>query len=274
VNPSHYAFIQNEPGLRLEFSPALNVAYLGFNQARPPWNIRECRMAVALALNRERYVRELYPGDAELARSILPPGVVGYQQPEPELHYDTMEASRLWQACQDSGVTVPVSATLYVPPIVRTYLPDPTALGAAIQADLAAISLTTEIASPDWQSQWLPDVQGGHADLFLLGWSGLNGDPDNFLCPLFCGVQALFNSQSDGLPLPPDVELAQWLSDARLTTNASARERLYGLAQARVWQEVIVLPLAHRQGVWAFRAEVIGTTPSPIEATFFQLSRP
>lgn len=274
VNPSHYAFIQNEATLRLEFSPALNVAYLGFNQARPPWQVRECRMAVALALNRERYVGELYPGDAEVAGSFLPPAVMGYQPPDAEIHYDATEAARLGQACRDSGVSLPVSATLYVPPISRAYLPDPTAVGAAIQADLASINFTLHLASPDWQSQWLPDVQGGRADLFLLGWTGVNGDPDNFLCPLFCGVQALFNSQADGTPLPPDVELAQWLTDARLTTNPAARERLYRLAQDRLWRDVIVIPLAHRQAAWAFRADVLGTLPSPIEATFFNLRWP
>ncbi len=274
VNPSHYAFIQHEATLRLEFSPALNVAYLGFNQAREPWNVRECRLAVALALNRERYVAELFPRDAELAWSMLPPAVVGHQQPENELQYDVTEAARLWQTCRDSGVTVPVSLTLYVPPIPRPYLPDPTAVGAAIQADLAAVSITVNIASPDWQSQWLPAVQGGRADLFLLGWAGVNGDPDNFLCPLFCGVQALFNSDADGAPRPPDPELAQWLAEARATPNPDERTRLYALAQARVWNDMIALPLAHRQSAWAYRAEVQGTTPSPIEATFFNLRWP
>lgn len=271
VNPSHYTFIQNEATLRLEFSPALNVAYLGFNQARPPWSVRECRLAVATALNRERYVNELYPGDAELAGSILPPTVFGYQQPGAGVQYDAAEATRLWQTCRDSAISIPVSGTLYVPPISRAYLPDPAAMGAAIQADLAAMGLTVQVASPDWQNQWLPDVQGGRADLFLLGWTGLNGDPDNFLCPLFCGVQALFNSRADGTPLPPDSELAQWLNEARLTTDTATRERLYGLAQTRLERDVIVLPLAHRQAAWAFRADVLGTIPSPIEATFFNL---
>jgi peptide/nickel transport system substrate-binding protein len=274
VNPSHYAFIQNEATLRLEFSPALNVAYLGFNQAREPWQVRECRLAVAYALNRERYVSELYPGDAVVAESILPPAVMGYLTSTDSINYDPTEATRLWQTCRETGVTVPVTLTLHVPPIPRDYLPDPAAMGAAVQADLAAVSITVNIAAPDWQSQWLPDVQGGRADLFLLGWSGLNGDPDSFLCPLFCGVQASFNSDEDGAPLPPDPELAQWLAEARAATNPDERTRLYALAQARVWRDVIALPLAHRQIAWAYRAEVQGTTPSPIEATFFNLHWP
>jgi peptide/nickel transport system substrate-binding protein len=273
VNPAHYALIQNDPALRLEFGPALNVAYLGFNQARAPWNVRECRMAAATALNRQRYVAEVFPGDADVAESILPPAVEGHQPPEIEFQYDPAEAARLWQACRDSGVSVPVTMTLYTPPSPRAYLPDPAAVGAAIQADLAAVSITVQLAAPEWQSRWLPDVQGGRADLFLLGWVGVNGDPDSFLCPLFCGVQASFNSDIDGAPLPPDAELAQWLTEARAAAQADERARLYGLAQARLWRDVIVLPLAHRKTAWAFRADVLGATLGPLEATFFGLAR-
>lgn len=274
VNPDHYAFIQNEPTLRLEFSPALNVAYLGFNQARSPWHIRACRQAAASALNRQHYANELYPGGAAVAESILPPSVMGYLTFTDSINYDPTEAARLWQTCLETGVTVPVSLTLYVPPIPRAYLPDPAAVGAAVQADLATVSITVDLAMPDWQTQWLPAVQAGRADLFLLGWLGLNGDPDNFLCPLFCGAQALFNSQPDGAPLPPDPELAQWLAQARAITDPAERAQLYALAQERVWQDVIVVPLAHRQTAWAYHAELQGTTPSPIEATFFNLHWP
>ena len=37
-------------------------------------------------------------------------------------------------------------------------------------------------------------AQEGSADLVLLGWTGVNGDPDSFLCPLFCGAEGAFNT--------------------------------------------------------------------------------
>ena len=82
----------------------------------------------------------------------------------------------------------------------------------------------------------------------------------------------MFKSDGKGNPLPPDVELAEWLRLAQATTDATERERLYALAQARVWNEVIVIPLARRDNAWAYRANVTGLTPSPIEATFFSVS--
>src|SRR5207249_4215373 len=58
---------------RLVFDPALDVVYLGFNQARSPWNNLDCRLAVAYALDKNRYITEDFPGDAQVAQSMLPP---------------------------------------------------------------------------------------------------------------------------------------------------------------------------------------------------------
>jgi peptide/nickel transport system substrate-binding protein len=272
VNPAHYGIIRDDPKLRLDFDPALTVLYLGFNQAHAPWSNRDCRLAAALALNRERYVRDFFPGDAQLAWAMLPPGVATSPLPETAFRYDPAEAQRLWQACLDSGVGVPATMTLHVPPISRSYLPDPASLGAAVQADLATAGIHAQIVAPDWQVQWLPDVQHGRADLFLIGWVGVNGDPDSFLCPLFCGQQAAFNGDGQGNPLPPDEELAGLLQSAQATTDADERARLYEQAHARLWSEMITVPLAHRQTAWAYRANVSGNIPSPMENVFFNLT--
>src|SRR6185295_1326628 len=115
----------------------------------------------------------------------------------------------------DAGVTVPVTVTLYVPPIARAYLPDPAALGAAVQTDLAALGLAVEIVSPDWQTVWLPEVHSGRADLFLLGWTGIDAD-------------------EAGEPVPPDEELLGLLQDARTANTLEERERLYAAVHARL----------------------------------------
>ena len=168
-------------------------------------------------------------------------------------------------------MTAPLTVTLYVPPIERTYLPEPAGLGQAIQADLAAIGIPAQIASPAWETHWLPDVHTGRADLFLLGWVGVNGDPDSFLCSLFCGAEGAFNSDADGQPLPPDPELAALLKSARTVTDLAAREALYVQAHARIFETVPAIPLAHRKTAWAYRADVRGNVPSPIEDVFFGL---
>ena len=271
LNPQDYAAVTAGAGsTRLAFDPPLNVLYLGFNQAHTPWHNVDCRTAVALALDKARYVQGHFPGDAEPAAAMQPPSVWGYSAPRQRL-YDPARARERWQACLASGVTLPAEMTLYVPPAPRPYLPDPAGLGLAIQGDLAAVGISVTVVAPDWQTEWLPDVHAGRADLFLLGWTGVNGDPDGFLCPLFCGAEGAFNTGEAGQPLPPDAELADLLAEAHTVTDPNRRAELYARAHARIFESVPAVPLAHRQTAWAFRVDVQGNVPSPIESVFFGL---
>jgi ABC-type transport system substrate-binding protein len=107
--------------------------------------------------------------------------------------------------------------------------------------------------------------------MFLLGWSGISGDPDSFLCPLFCGAEGAFKTDDKGQAMPPDDELAALLEQARQTVDTAAREALYAQAQARIFDAVPAVPLAYRQSSWAFQAGIDGYAPSPIDSVFFHL---
>ena len=269
VDPADYAAVAAAGGpTQLVLHPALDVLYLGFNQARTPWGNLDCRLAVAQALDADRYVREFYPGDGQRATGMIPPAVWGAPADPDVIPHDAAQARSHWQACLDSGATVPATVRLYVPPIPRPYLPDPAGLGEAVRADLAAAGIVVEITTPAWETEWLPDVHSGRADLFLLGWSGINGDPDAFLCPLFCGLEGAFNTNADGQPSPPDAALADLLLAARTSADPAIRASLYAQAQARLRETVPAVPLAHRAEAWGFRAEVGGYTPSPVESLF------
>ncbi len=269
LDPSQYAEAASaDRGTRVVYDPPLSVLYLGFNQAHAPWGNADCRLAVSQALNRAQYVTQAFPGDAVLANVMQPPAVWGYPATVPTIAYDPAAAQAHWQACLAAEVTVPVSVTLYVPPIPRAYLPDPAALGALVQADLETLGITVTVLSPDWQTAWLPEVHNGRADLFLLGWTGINGDPDAFLCPLFCGLEAAFNADETGRPIPPDAELLGLLTDARTANTLPERERLYAEVHARVAAAMPAVPLAYRQTAWAMRLNVQGYTPSPIDSFF------
>ena len=269
VDPSQYAEAASEArGTHLVYDPPLSVLYLGFNQAHAPWGNVDCRLAVSQALNRDQYVAQYFPGDAQVANVMQPPAVWGYPAAGPAITYDPAAAQAHWQACLTAETTVPVSMTLYVPPMPRAYLPDPAGLGAAVQADLASLGITVTVMTPDWQTIWLPEVHSGRADLFLLGWTGINGDPDAFLCPLFCGLEAAFDADETGRPIAPDDELLGLLQDARTANTLPERERLYAEAHARLAAVMPAVPLAYRQTAWAMRLEVLGYTPSPIDSFF------
>ena len=274
LSPQYYAPARADAKLRVDFDPALNVLYLGFNQAHHPWDNIACRLAVASALDKERYSQAFFPGDAEAATTLLPPALWGHGSPKGAPPYNVAAARDYWQRCQDAGprASQPLTLTLYVPPALgRPYLPpDPAALGAAIQADLATAGISVTVVLPD-RLMWLADLRNGRADLFLLGSVSVNGDPDSIWCSLFCGDEPAFMSDKVGAPLPPDDELAALLQAARAAPDQAEREKLYAQAQARLFETLPAIPLAYRQSAWAYRAQVQGNVPSPIEDVFFGL---
>ncbi|MBL8045906.1 MAG: hypothetical protein JNL09_05155 [Anaerolineales bacterium] len=268
VEASDYGLSAQWP-ITVTFDAPLQVLYLGFNQARAPWGNTDCRLAVALAVDKARYVQSFFPGDAEIATTLQ----AGLNVTDRER--DVAQAQALWAACLqavrlESGPP-PETVNLYVPPIPRAYLPNPANLGAALQADLAEVGISVTVQSPDWATQFLPEVQAGRADLFLLGWYAPNGDPDGYLCPLFCGQNAAFNTDNGGLPIPPDAELATLLLQARLATDPAQRADLYTRAHARIFETLPALPLAARKTAWAFRSDFRGYALGPLESLFFEL---
>jgi ABC-type transport system substrate-binding protein len=70
------------------------------------------------------------------------------------------------------------------------------------------------------------------------------------------------------LPAPPDATLAELLQTARVTVDPAARAALYAQANDRLKETALAVPLTHRLEAWAFRAEVDGYTPSPIDNWF------
>jgi peptide/nickel transport system substrate-binding protein len=252
--------------------PANNVGYLGFNQAHAPWGNRDCRLAVAHAIDKQGIVDSLYAGDAEPAKEMMPPGLWGYNEAVEDYAFDMAEAQGALDRCL-AAETMPAEVLFYVPPIQRFYYPKPKELGEAIQASLSELGINTSIQSPDWGSVYLPDVRNGEADIWLLGWGGDNGDPDNFLCVFFCGGSADFNADAEGNPLPPSEAVNEVLRRAATLNDQAERQALYEEANQLIHDEVLAVPLVHRSPPLFFRADVAGYTSSPLQTILTGVSK-
>lgn len=279
VNPEDIKTAQADTeNLQVIFEPANNVGYLGFNQARKPWNNLDCRMAVAHAIDKQAIIDTLYEGDAEAASQMMPPSLWGFNKAITDYPYDPVKAKEFLDKCL-AEETLPETVNFYVPPVQRFYFPKPKELGELIQAQLAAIGITTAIQSPDWGSVYIPDVRGGKADIWLLGWGGDNGDPDNYLCKFFCGASADFNSDGKfdapegAQPLPPDAALNDLLRAAASETDQAGRQAKYEEANQMIHDLLPALPLLHRSPPLIFRSDISGYTSSPIQTILTGVSR-
>ena len=74
-------------------------------------------------------------------------------------------------------------------PVPRPYNPEGLKIGVAMSADLKKVGINARIVSYDWGTYLKRQrEQPEDMDLFQLGWTGDNGDPDNFLAVLFDGL--------------------------------------------------------------------------------------
>jgi peptide/nickel transport system substrate-binding protein len=263
VNPEDIVQAEGNEDAQVIFEPANNVGYFGFNQANEPWDNLDCRLAVAHAIDKES-VLGLYAGDAEAATQMMPPKLWGYNPAIEDYPYDLELAQSYLDACLETS-TMPDEVVFYVPPVQRFYFPKPKELGELIQASLAGLGINADIRSPEWGQVWLPDVREGKHDIFLLGWGGDNGDPDNFLCQFFCGGDASFNGDGEGGGLPPDEALSDLLKEAATLSDQAERQAKYEEANQIVHDLVPSVPLVHRSPPLIFRSNVNGYVPSPIQ---------
>lgn len=274
-SPDDINAAKNDPNLKVVYNPGLNVGYLGLNFSKPWLQNMNVRLAIAHAIDKQAIIDAIYPGDAVPAAEFEPESLWGYNPNIEDYSYDPQMARDLLQQAMDEGVQIPDPAIFYVMPVSRAYYPDPQAIGELIQSQLADVGINTEIQSPAWPDPYLSDLEedGTKHDLFMLGWVGDNGDPDNFLCVFFCGGDTQFNNDGNGGGLPPDNEIADKLRAAVAETDHATREAMYEEINQLIHDRVISVPVVTRTPPTLFRADVSGYVPSPVREVLTYLTK-
>ncbi len=273
-SPDDIEAAKSDPNLQVLYNPGLNVGYLGLNHAKEWLQNLDVRTAIAHAIDKQAIIDAIYPGDAVPASQFEPESLWGYNSGIVDRAYDPDLAMELLAKAVADGVEIPDPAIFYVMPVSRAYYPDPAAIGELIQAQLAAVGINTEIQSPAWPSPYLDDLQtdGTKHDLFMLGWVGDNGDPDNFLCVFFCGAETTFNNDGAGGGAPPDEEIATLLRAAVAETDFETRKAMYEEINQMIFDTVLSVPVVTRTPPTLFRSDVSGYVPSPVRQALTYLS--
>ena len=109
-------------------------------------------------------------------------------------------------------------------PADRFYISGPKAVAEAMAADLAKAGIVTELYTPgDWATYLGERRNGTLVGLYMLGWGGDNGDPDNFTGYFFSGAP----SRS---PAKAGTRIRNWPSCCQLAVTLptqAEREPLY-----------------------------------------------
>src|SRR5699024_10046152 len=128
-----------------------------------------------------------------------------------------------------------------------------------IQKDLAEVNIDAEIVSHEWAT-YLELAEKGEADAFLLGWTGDNGDPDNFLYALLDEDNIGSNNYTY---FENDETHDLFIDEGQTEVKQSKRNELYEGTQEILHEGAPWVPLAYSTPLLGAADDVTGFSPHP-----------
>jgi peptide/nickel transport system substrate-binding protein len=267
-SPASIPTIKADANLQIVPRPSFNIAYLGLNFTIKPFDNINVRKAVAMAVDKQAIVQAIYAGEAKAASQFLVPGMLGYDESVAEFYkFDQAAAKKL---LADAGFPNGFTTELWYMPVSRPYYPDPKKIAEAFASDLAKIGITATLKTQDW-APYRKDARANKFSLWLLGWTGDNGDPDNFLNVFFHPEVKDGKDtpvREGGWSSPPAWEL---LRNAQVETDATKRADLYKQVSKLVQQDVARVPMFHANPPTGTSKKVKGFVPHPTGGEAFTL---
>lgn len=256
-NPADLPAIRKDSNVRVLEQPGLNVGYLAYNTTKKPFDDVRVRKAINMAINKQAIVDAVYLGTGMAAKNPIPPGQWSYNNAVKDDPYDQTAAKKLLAA---AGLPDGFSTDLWAMPVQRPYNPNAKRIAELMQADLAKIGVKAEIKSFEW-GEYRKRMQAGEHQMGMLGWTGDNGDPDNFLNTLLgCSSAKSNGSNVAKFCYQPFEDLIQ---KAKVVTNPAERTKLYEKAQVIFKEQAPWFTIAHAVQLKPVRKEVIDFKLSP-----------
>lgn len=235
--PADIKDLKANPKLTVMESPGLNLAYMAYNTLQPPFDKAEVRRALNMAVNKQAIVNAVFDGEALVAKNPMPPTMWGYNDAIAPDEYNPDAAKKM---LEDAGVKN-LSMKIWAMPVSRPYMPNARRAAEIIQADYAKIGIKAEIVSMEWGAYLKEGAAKDRNGALIVGWTGDNGDPDNFLGVLN-SCEAIGANNYANWCYKPFEDLIQ---QARIITDQAERAKLYEKAQVMFKEQAPWLTLDH-----------------------------
>ncbi len=262
-NPADLASIKADTSLQLLSQPGLNIGYLAFNNLKAPFTDKRVRQALNMAIDKKAILAAIYQGSGIPAKNLIPPTMWSYNDSIVDYPYDPAAARKL---LDEAGIPKDWETDIWAMPVQRPYNPDARRMAELMQADLAKVGIKAKIVSYEW-GEYRKRVQNGEASMALLGWTGDNGDPDNFFIPLAgCDAARIGGGSASKFC---NKEFQALLDKAVTLIPQDQRKPLYEQAQVIMHEEAPFFLVAHSIVYLPMRKEVTGFKMSPLGSMDF-----
>ncbi len=254
--------MKKDPNLKVMSAPGLNIGYLGFNTEKQPLTDKRVRQALNMAINKPAIIEAVYIGTGQVAKNPIPPIMWSYNDAIKDYPYDPEQARKL---LADAGYKNGFKTDIWAMPVKRPYNPNARRMAEMIQSDWKAVGVDASIVSFEWGEYLKRTVQGEH-QTFMLGWTGDNGDPDNFLYTLLSCDAAKNGINRARWCYKPFDEL---VLEAKRISDQGKRAELYEKAQVVFKEEAPWVTIAHSTTNKAMRNSVQGFVIDPFGGHHF-----
>jgi dipeptide transport system substrate-binding protein len=260
-NPADLEAMRKDPAVNLLDKEGLNVGYLAFNTEKKPFDDKRVRQALNLAINKTAIIDAVFQGAGKVAKNPIPPTIWSYNDAVRDYPYDPEKAKQL---LAEAGFPQGFETDLWAMPVQRPYNPNARRMAEIVQADWDKVGVKAKIVSFEW-GEYLKRSKDGEHQTLLLGWTGDNGDPDNFLAVLL-GCDAVGSANRARWCHKPFEELIQ---KAKRVSDVAERTRLYQEAQAVFKEEAPWVTIAHSVVFQPVRKEVVDFRIDPFGGNVF-----
>ncbi|MCC6853483.1 MAG: ABC transporter substrate-binding protein [Comamonadaceae bacterium] len=256
-NPADLDAMRKDPKVTVLEQPGLNIGYLAYNTQKKPFDDVRVRKAVNMAIDKKAIIDGVYLSTGIAAKNPIPPTMWSYNDAVKDDPYDPEAARKL---LAQAGFPNGFATDLWAMPVQRPYNPNARRIAELMQADLAKVGVKAEIKSFEW-GEYRKRMQAGEHQMGMLGWTGDNGDPDNFLHTLLgCDSAKAGGSNVAKFCYKPFDEL---VLKAKTVTKPAERTELYKKAQVIFKEQAPWFTIAHAVQLKPVRKEVVDFKLSP-----------
>jgi oligopeptide transport system substrate-binding protein len=227
------------------------TSFIMLNNSMPPMDDPNVRLALSLAIDKDRIIEQFHNNTDPRADTILPPGMPGYSEFKPQT-FDP-------QAARDA-----LAASSYADAMFELTLSTSGYAGDDTSYEDALISMWHENLGINVKIEFLDPINYStvaneqHGHMVLYGWCADYPDPSNFL-------DILFNSTSDlNVTEYSNPQVDALLLQARTEIDPAVRLSLYNQAETRLLEDHATIPINYNNYYYLVNPRVQGYVLTPI----------
>ncbi len=260
-NPADLEAMAKDDDINLLQKEGLNVGYMAYNTKMAPFDNVKVRKALNMAINKQGILDAVFQGAGKVAKNPIPPTIWSYNDAVVDDPYDPAAARK---ALAEAGVK-DLKMNIWAMPVQRPYNPNARRMAELLQSDFAEVGVKVEIVSYEWGEYLKRSKEEDRDGAVLLGWTGDNGDPDNFLAVLL-GCDGVGGANRAQWCYQPFEDLIQ---QAKIVADPAERTKLYEEAQIIFKEQAPWATIAHSVVFQPVRKEVVDFRIDPFGGNVF-----